>query len=195
MPTVPTVAGSPPAPSAPSGGDPGTSAAVAGAPAGTGGPVRVLLVGDSEASFLGFGLGPDATAAGVDYQGDGVFGCGLLTDNTLFHGTLVGGDGGERGGHTPVSCHTQLERWTADVQAFHPDVVLLADGEYEVRDQRIGGTWQHIGTPAVDVPERRALARATAVLGSSGATVVLLTAPYYHPVSYTHLTLPTIYSV
>jgi len=49
-----------------------------------------------------------------------------------------------------------------------------------VRDQRIGGTWQHIGTPAVDVPERRALARATAVLGSSGATVVLLTAPYYH---------------
>jgi hypothetical protein len=48
-----------------------------------------------------------------------------------------------------------------------------------VRDQRIGGTWQHIGSPSVDVRERRALSQAIAVLGSTGATVVLLTAPYY----------------
>ncbi len=45
-------------PSASTGG-PGTSAAVASVAAGTGGPIRLLLVGDSEASFLGFGLGPD----------------------------------------------------------------------------------------------------------------------------------------
>ena len=43
--------------------------------------------GDSEASFLGFGLGPDSTAHGVYYQGDGVFGCGLSVDTTRFHGT------------------------------------------------------------------------------------------------------------
>ncbi len=163
----------------PTGGDPGTSANVTPVPAGTGGPVRVLLVGDSEASFLGFGLGPDSANHNVNYQGDGVFGCGLLTYVTSFHGTQVDGSIGQRGGHTFVPCSTQLARWKADVEAFHPDVVLVADGEYEVRDQRIGGTWLHIGTPGVDARERSALTAATSVLGSTGATVVLLTAPYY----------------
>src|SRR5665213_1269759 len=171
---VPAAAGALPA-----GIDPGTSANVTTVAAGTPGPVRVLLVGDSEASFLGFGLGPDSTAADVDYQGDGVFGCGLLTYTTRFHGTLVSGRVGQRGGHNLVPCAAQLARWQADVAAFHPDVVLLADGEYEVRDQRIGTTWVHIGSSRVDGPERTALTAATRVLGSTGATVVLLTAPFY----------------
>jgi lysophospholipase L1-like esterase len=163
----------------PAGSDPGTSASVVTVAAGSGGPIRVLLVGDSEASFLGFGLGPDSAAANVDFQGDGVFGCGLLTSTTLFHGTLVNGNLGQRGGHTFVPCATQLARWQADVQSFHPDVVLLAEGEYEVRDQHIGATWVHIGTSDVDRRERTAINGATRVLGSQGATVVLLTAPYY----------------
>jgi len=136
--------------SVPKGEDPGTAAGVPAVAAGTGGPIRVLLVGDSEASFLGFGLGPESDRYDVQYAGDGVFGCGLLTYPTSFHGTVVDGDVGERGGHVPVPCDTQLARWRADVEAFHPDVVLVADGEYEVRDQRIGDSWQHIGTPAVD---------------------------------------------
>jgi peptidoglycan/LPS O-acetylase OafA/YrhL/lysophospholipase L1-like esterase len=163
----------------PAGSDPGASASVASGAAGSDGPIRVLLVGDSEASFLGFGLGPDSAAANVDFQGDGVFGCGLLTSTTLFHGTLVNGNLGQRGGHTFVPCATQLARWQADVQAFHPDVVLLAEGEYEVRDQRIGATWVHIGTSEVNRRELNAINGATRVLGSQGATVVLLTAPYY----------------
>jgi peptidoglycan/LPS O-acetylase OafA/YrhL len=164
---------------APAGGDPGTSATVSSVPAGAGGPIRMLLVGDSEASFLGFGLGPASATYNVDYQGDGVFGCGLLTYTTLFHGTLVDGNRGERGGRVPVPCNTQLVRWKADGEAYHPDVVLVANGEYEVRDQRIGSSWQHIGSPAVDTRVRSALTEATSVLGSTGATVVLLTAPYY----------------
>ena len=175
----PATASIPAANRLPPGGDPGTSAGVDTVAAGTGGPIRVLLVGDSEASFLGFGLGPDSAQYGVDYQGDGVFGCGLLTYTTSFHGTLVDGDRGERGGHTLVPCDTQLTRWRADVEAFHPDVVLLADGEYEVRDQRIDNAWVHIGSPVVDTRERQALDRATSVLGATGATVVLLTAPHY----------------
>jgi peptidoglycan/LPS O-acetylase OafA/YrhL len=168
--------------SVPKGEDPGTAAGVPAVAAGTGGPIRVLLVGDSEASFLGFGLGPESDHYDVQYAGDGVFGCGLLTYPTSFHGTVVDGDVGYRGGHVPVPCDTQLARWQADVEAFHPDVVLVADGEYEVRDQRIGDSWQHIGTTGVDDRERIALTRATAVLGSTGATVVLLTAPYYQQV-------------
>ncbi len=161
------------------GADPGTGAGVPTVAAGTGGPIRVLLVGDSEASFLGFGLGPAAGTYGADYAGDGVFGCGLSTNETLFHGTSVSGVGGERGGRVSVPCAAQLIRWQADVDTFHPDVVLLAEGEYEVRDQRVGRSWIHIGTPAFDGTERAALTRAVGVLHSTGATVVLLTAPYY----------------
>ena len=78
----------------PQGENPGTAAAVPSVPAGTGGPIRVLLVGDSEASFLGFGLVPNPATYNVDYAGDGVFGCGLQTYPTSFHGTVVNGNVG-----------------------------------------------------------------------------------------------------
>ena len=160
--------------------DPGTSPSVPSVPAGTGGLIRVMLVGDSEASFLGFGLGPAAPDHGVFYAGDGVFGCGLTTNTTRFHGGLVDGSWGQRGGHDIVSCRTQLARWQTDVDTYHPDVVLVADGEYEVRDQRTPSGWAHIGTRAFDAAQVAALTRAVAVLHSGGATVGLLTAPYYH---------------
>jgi hypothetical protein len=164
----------------PKGEDPGTAAGVPLVPAGTGGPIRVLLVGDSEASFLGFGLGPESGKYNVHYEGDGVFGCGLFTYPTNFHGTVVNGNVGYRGGHVPVPCNTQLTRWKADVDAFHPDVVLMADGEFEVRDQLTRSGTTNILSAAFADAERRALTKATAVLGSTGAPVVLLTAPYYH---------------
>ena len=160
--------------------DPGTSANVPPVPAGTAGPIRALLVGDSEAGFLGFGLGPAAPAYNVSYAGDGVFGCGLMHGETLFHNTVVLGTVGERGGQLPVPCSNQLTRWRADLSAFHPDVVLLDEGEYEVRDQLIGNRWVHIGQPAFDRVEARAIKNAVEALRSSGARVVLLTAVYYH---------------
>lgn len=166
--------------SVPKGGDPGTAPGVPSVPAGTDGPVRVLLVGDSEASFLGFGLGPESGTYNVEYAGDGVFGCGLLTYATSFHGTVVTGSVGDRGGHVPVPCATQLTRWRADVETYHPDVVLLAEGEYEVRDQFVGTGTTNLLSPAFVRQETSAVTHGVAVLGSTGAPVVLLTAPYYH---------------
>ncbi len=159
--------------------DPGTSANTPSVPAGTGGPIRALLVGDSEASFLGFGLGPESGAFGVSYAGDGVLGCGLLQGKTLLHGTLDLGTVGTRD-QVEVPCSSQYTRWRADLEAFHPDVVLLADGEYEVRNRYLNGAWTHIGEPGFDRAERAAMEQAVAVLRSTGATVVLLTAVYYH---------------
>ncbi len=157
-----------------------TEADVPTVAAGTGGAIRALLLGDSEASFLGFGLGPGSAAFNVNYEGDGVFGCGLLPNTTLFHGTLVHGTEGARGGQQAVSCTTQLQRWKADLDTFHPDVVMLAEGEYEVRDRLVNGTWTHIGQPSFDAAELSAIRSAVADLRSTGATVVLVTAVYYH---------------
>jgi peptidoglycan/LPS O-acetylase OafA/YrhL len=155
-------------------------AAVPLAPDTRTGPIRLLVVGDSEASFLSFGLAPPAGSYGVAYAGDGVFGCGLLYTYTEFHGTIAPQAIGARGGRTGVLCVDQPVRWRADLHAFHPDVVVLVEGEYEVRDQLIGSRWLHLGLPRFDALELAALRRDVALLGSTGATVVLLTAPYYH---------------
>jgi peptidoglycan/LPS O-acetylase OafA/YrhL/lysophospholipase L1-like esterase len=163
----------------PKGNDLGTSPAVPVVPAGTGGPIRVMLVGDSEASFLGFGLGPESDNYNVLYAGDGVFGCGLHSNSTSFHGTVIKGVMGYRGGHDPVRCDTQLARWKADIATYHPDVVLMAEGEYEVRDQYVGRGTTNLFSPTFAAEEHRALTDAVAVLGSTGAPVVLLTAPFY----------------
>jgi peptidoglycan/LPS O-acetylase OafA/YrhL len=149
-------------------------------PAGTGGQIRYILLGDSEASFLAFGLGPNPNHVAVHFGGDGVFGCGFLLNPTMFHGTLVSQAVGQRGGKDFVPCNDQLTRWKADVEAFHPDVVVLEEGEYEVRNQFIRGTWTHIGEAGFNHDETQAMNKAIATLRSTGATVVLLTAPYYH---------------
>ncbi|HEV3266759.1 MAG TPA: acyltransferase family protein [Acidimicrobiales bacterium] len=159
--------------------DPGTGANTPVVAAGTGGPYRALLVGDSEASFLGFGLGPASGTYNVAYAGDGVLGCGLLLGQTTLHNTVDPGTLGTRGGQIEVPCATQSARWTADVKAFQPDVVLLADGEYDVRNRLLNGRWTHIGEPDFDTAELRAMTSAINVLRSTGAAVVLLTAVYY----------------
>ena len=160
--------------------DPGTGANTPVVAAGTAGPYRALLVGDSEASFLGFGLGPASGTYNVSYAGDGVLGCGLLVGETTLHSTVDPGILGTRGGQIEVPCATQPARWAADVKAFHPDVVLLADGEYDVRNRLLNGRWTHIGEPDFDAAELQAMRNAIDVLRSTGATVVLLTAVYYH---------------
>ena len=158
--------------------DPGTSANTPLVAAGSGGPYRALLLGNSEASFLGFGLGPASGTFNVAYAGDGVLGCGLLQGKTTLHGVVDPGTVGTRTG-LEVPCATQYARWTADLMAFHPDVVLLAEGEYEVRDRLLNGRWAHIGEPDFDAAELQAMRTTVNLLRSTGASVVLLTAVYY----------------
>jgi lysophospholipase L1-like esterase len=148
--------------------------------AGTKGPIRALMLGDSEASFLGFGLGPPSTAYNVNYAGDGTFGCGFQYGATTLNYVNDPGTMGTRSGNIEVPCRDQLTRWKADLETFHPDVVLVANGEYEVRNRLLDGTWTHIGEPGFDAAELHAIRNAVQVLRSTGAVVVLLTAPYYH---------------
>ncbi|HEX4219256.1 MAG TPA: acyltransferase family protein [Acidimicrobiales bacterium] len=158
--------------------DPGTGPNVPVAAANTPGPIRTLLVGDSEASFLGFGLGPEGQQYDVDFTDDGVIGCGLMGGTTRLRGKITPGTLGIRSGST-VPCANQAVRWVADLTTFHPDVVLLADGEFEVRDHLVHGTWMHIGEPTYDRLEMSKLMTAVHVLRSTGAVVLLLTGGYY----------------
>jgi peptidoglycan/LPS O-acetylase OafA/YrhL/lysophospholipase L1-like esterase len=161
--------------------DLGTDANVPSIPQGTDGPIRLLLLGNSEASFLAFGLGPNAERFGIDFAGDGVMGCGLIHSPSILHGRLEPGVAGERPGHAElVPCATQEQRWAADVASFNPDVVLIVDGAYDVRDHKIDGSWVHLGQRSFDQRMATTLRSDIEMLSRNGATVALMTAPYYH---------------
>ena len=163
--------------------DQGTGTNLPAVPAGTAGPIRLMLLGNSEATFLAFGLGPLSGAHGVDFGGDGVMGCGFIHAPTILHGHLERGLAGSRGAiQNLVPCATQEQRWAADLAVFNPDVVVIDNGAYEVRDHKISGRWTHLGEPSFDALLTKTIEADVALLSSRGAKVVLLTAPYYRQV-------------
>ena len=170
-PTGPTTGGA-------SGVEPGTDSLLPPVAPGTGGAVRVLLVGDSTATALSLGLSP-TQPYGVDLQSDAVIGCGLVTGGLVSNrGTVSDETAGLRTIGHYVRCDAWPVRWAADVARFHPDVVALMEGPWEVRDRYLNGRWTHLGQPGADARELAALQRAVKVLGQGGARVALVTAAY-----------------
>ena len=139
-------------------------------------PVKVLLVGDSVAGTLGVGLAQEAQPYHVQIVNEGTPGCSLSMQTqikVLFY--TVAPDAPCDVDNNPGSL---LQTWRKWVDAYNPDVVVyVARGE--TFDQEIGGQWQNIGEPGFDSYLADRYRQAVAVLGSRGASVVLLTSPYY----------------
>jgi peptidoglycan/LPS O-acetylase OafA/YrhL len=139
-------------------------------------PVKVLLVGDSIAGTLGVGLALQAHQYNVQIANEGTPGCSLAMQGqikVLFYS--VAPDAPCDVGKNPASLFDTWRKW---VDAYNPDVVLyLARGE--TFDQQVGGQWQNIGQAGFDSALVNRYRQAVSVLGSKGASVVLLTTPYY----------------
>ena len=75
-------------------------------------------------------------------------------------------------------CDGWPARWTKQVKADQPDVVLLFVGRWETVDRVNEGQWSHIGDPTFDAYLLAELRRALDVLESSGSRVVVTTVPY-----------------
>ena len=139
-------------------------------------PVKVLLVGDSIAGSLGVGLALEARQYDVQIANEGTPGCSLSMQGpirVLFYTVAPDApcDVGSRSG-------SLLTTWRSWVDAYNPDVVVyLARGE--TFDQIVGGQWQSLGQAAFDRYVESRYRQAVAVLGSRGASVVLMTTPYY----------------
>ena len=65
------------------------------------------------------------------------------------------------------------------MKQFHPDVVAMLAGRWEVNDRMIDGQWMHIGQPAYDAVLKQSLELAVRTATSSGALLVMLTAPCF----------------
>jgi hypothetical protein len=139
-------------------------------------PVKVLLVGDSIAGTLGVGLAEEAHPYNVQIANEGTPGCSLSMQTqikVLFY--TVTPDAPCDVDKNPDSLFTTWRKW---VDAYNPDVVVyLARGE--TFDQLVGGQWQNAGQTGFDSYLATRYRQAVAVLGSKGASVVLMASPYY----------------
>jgi peptidoglycan/LPS O-acetylase OafA/YrhL len=136
-------------------------------------PLKVMIVGDSDALTLGLGLGSVSNYYGDDIYVDGLLGCGVLSGGLIDDKGNIGPQGG------PQSCSYWESDYRYDVNSQNPDVAVLLVGRWECLDHNWGNGWEHIGEPAFDSRLRSSLATAINILHSNGEPVILMTSPYF----------------
>jgi peptidoglycan/LPS O-acetylase OafA/YrhL len=146
----------------------------------SGPPVRVAILGDSVAWRMGFAMLASQPQGAYDVSIDNgaIIGCGVVQSTEYEEHGVVD--------PTVPACNTSspaVDQWPAlwrgDVEEFHPDVVVMLAGRWEVHDRLIDGRWQHIGQPAFDANLKASLEQAVEEGTSTGALMVMLTSPCF----------------
>jgi peptidoglycan/LPS O-acetylase OafA/YrhL len=166
-----------PAVALPAGRSPGPTAVSGTAVAGGRPPVTVLIVGDSTALTVAIGLDGSAAAYGVRSRDGGILGCGVTSGAEY---QLKGVDAPMAPQCTGGASTPQWpQAWEAEMARWHPDVVMILAGRWEVSNRTYEGRWTDILDPVYAAYVKRQLEKAVVVAGSGGARVVLMTAPCY----------------
>ena len=132
--------------------------------------VRILLLGDSLAETLGYGLGVQAASWGATFVNQGIVGCDLDPSSIVnIEGSIT---------QAAQGCVGWEQTWKQKIDRQDPDVVALLLGRWEVSDRIIDGHWTRIGQPAWDRVYAAELGTAISILSSRGAHVVIFTLPY-----------------
>lgn len=137
------------------------------------GSPRVAVFGDSTGAALTIGLSHwlERTGLGQPRIGVSELGCGLLRQGDYrYQGKVL---------PRPAHCQPRGAAWEANILTQDPDVAVVSFGPWEVCDRRFvdGGSWMHLGDPAVDDAVRAELLEAVDLLAARGALVVWLTHP------------------
>ncbi len=146
----------------------------------TGPTVRVAVLGDSVAWRLGFALLADSPqqAYGVDIDNGAIVGCGVVRSTEYIAHGVPDPMATQCNSGAPATSQWPAQ-WGGNIAAFHPNVVLVLAGRWEVMDRKIGGRWTHIGEPGFDAVLQRSLEQAVHVATATGAYVEFLTAPCF----------------
>jgi peptidoglycan/LPS O-acetylase OafA/YrhL len=148
-------------------------------------PVRVMVVGDSVAQSLSLGLTHQEARFHVTQADRAILGCGVV------EGRLVWVDvaGAETQRFPAGPCRTKPApdvnpwpiAWKAWVEQLRPNVVVLLAGRWEVADWAFLGRRTNILHPAFAKYVQHQLERAVRIGTSTGAKMVLMTAPCFVP--------------
>lgn len=140
-------------------------------------PVRALLIGDSTMLTLGVAIAPWAHLYDVDELDAGILGCGVTFSNAqIEHGVAI---------PTALPCSLNADRtgvtiygaWAHEVATFHPDVVAILAGRWEVHNLLVGFRTVNITQRAFQKKVAAGLTRAVDISKAAGANVVLVTQP------------------
>lgn len=99
--------------------------------------LKVLVLGDSVGFSLGYAF-DQADFPAVEVTGDVIFGCGTAEQHLALNGVPQPPD--------PGTCQDVFSKWSADVAAKRPDVVLWSLGGWEVYDHVIDGRILTVGS-------------------------------------------------
>jgi peptidoglycan/LPS O-acetylase OafA/YrhL/lysophospholipase L1-like esterase len=147
-------------------------------PAGSHQPkVKVLIVGDSTALTLAIGLSTHASSYGIASTNGGILGCGITT-GVEYEAQGVDYPMVAKCSGSPAD-DQWYRLWADKVAKVHPNVVMILAGRWEVTNRTYKGHWTDIENPTYAAYVKSQLERAVRIAGSSGAHVVLMTAPCY----------------
>jgi peptidoglycan/LPS O-acetylase OafA/YrhL len=151
---------------------PTSPAAIAATPPPPQPPVqRIMVVGDSVGMTLGRGIERWGAAHGVAVLNSARFWCAIVRGGEI--GALLGK-------HSSPQCESWPDRWAADLDRFHPDVVVVLSTIWDVAGRRRPEWGPEFLGPGDPVFDRWVLSEwrtAAQLLGSRGARVVWLTDP------------------
>jgi peptidoglycan/LPS O-acetylase OafA/YrhL len=146
----------------------------------TGPPVKVAIFGDSVAWRLGFAMlaSQPQNAYDVNIDNGAIVGCGLVLSTAYQAHGVADPTAPACDSSSPKSVQWPAQ-WRGDLEQFHPNVVVVLAGRWEVEDRLIGGRWLHIGDPVFDADLKASLEQAVSVGTSTGALMVLMTSPCF----------------
>jgi hypothetical protein len=128
---------------------------------------RITFFGDSVSWTLGFYM-PEFD--GLRISTHSVQGCGIARLPDIIY---IGDP------HTNYpGCETWEKHWQYGVDTEDPDIAVVLLDRWELMDRRLGEEYQHVGQPQMDAYLTVELEFALSIVGSRGAHIVLLTAPY-----------------
>jgi hypothetical protein len=130
---------------------------------------RITFFGDSVSWTLGTYM---PTFPGLTLTTQALPGCGIarLPDIVYI---------GEPHTNYP-DCPTWEVNWRWGVDHDDPDISVVLLDRWELMDRRLGDVYMHVGDPVFDEYLTVELEFALSIVGSHGAHIVLLTAPYTH---------------
>jgi hypothetical protein len=147
--------------------------------------VSVLVFGDSTAFTLAYSLGAGLLPSKLHYslQDEAHIGCGL-PDNTPFRFKGVVYVPGSVCNsttvplpNTPLISQPLPVQWESTLAKYHPNVVVLLAGRWQVTDRLYGGEWTSIVNPTFAANAKQQLESASDIFTSAGANVVFMTTP------------------
>ncbi len=137
-------------------------------------PLRVVVVGDSQANALTINA-PASLASTITLSNGALDGCGIVDKGTMKSSSRVRRSFG--------GCVGFQDKWAAKASAAHADVALVVLGAWEVFDLSTKDGALTFGTQAHDDYLLDRLHAGIEALRSTGANVALLEVPCYRPIT------------